>query len=69
MGRKKKCEEASCLFDKGHDGPHALKCKPCDGKGIVPRREEWGRCPICSGRGWRDVKRKKKTRRENVQRA
>ncbi len=67
MARKKKCEETLCLFDAGHEGPHAMKCKPCGGSGIVPVVDNWGRCPVCRGRGWQDVKRKK--RKANVQRA
>ncbi len=68
MAKQKKCEELSCLFDKGHEGPHALICKPCEGGGIVLLRDNWIRCLVCKGRGWQDVKRKKK-RKENVQRA
>jgi len=56
---KAACEEDPCIWDAGHSGPHAFPCKPCGRKGIVPLRDNWGRCPICKGRGWSDVKRKK----------
>ncbi len=59
MGRKKMCKEKPCLWGEDHTGPHSFPCKHCEGKGIVPLYENWGRCPICKGRGWHDVKKRK----------